>query len=99
MLGKRLATDDPVLAAAEAGHTVIAEPRFGDAGRYMVGRMSRCVPNPRGLAMVPLVLHGGLVALIELGRRYRPFRAREVARVEDVVEALAERIVVMGWLD
>jgi len=99
LLGNRLAADDPVLAAAEAGHTVIAEPRLGDAGRYMVGRLARCVPNPRGLAMVPLVLHGGLVALIELGRRYRPFRAREVARVEDVVEALAERIVVMGWLD
>jgi hypothetical protein len=43
--------------------------------------------------------YGVLVALVELGRRYRPFRAREIARVEDVVEVLTERIVVSGWLD
>jgi hypothetical protein len=36
--------------------------------------------------------------MIELGRSARLFRAREIARVEDVVEALAERIVVAGWL-
>jgi hypothetical protein len=99
LLGEKLAADDPALVAADAGHTVIGEPRLGDAGRHVAGRIARCVPNPRGVAMVPLVLHGALVAMIELGRRYRPFRAREIARVEDVVEALAERIVVAGWLE
>jgi hypothetical protein len=37
--------------------------------------------------------------MIELGRAARPFRAREIARVEDVIDVLAERIVVAGWLE
>lgn len=99
LLGEKLAAHDPALAAADAGHTVMGEPRFGEAGRYIAGRIGRCVPNPRGVAMVPLTSGGALVAMLELGRRWRPFRAREIARVEDVVEALSERIVVMGWLE
>jgi len=98
MLGEKLASQDPTLAAARGGHTVVAEPHFGEAGRYLAGRIGRCLSNPCGLAMVPLVLYGELVAMIELGRSARLFRAREIARVEDVVEALAERIVVAGWL-
>jgi hypothetical protein len=49
--------------------------------------------------MVPLLLYGNLVAIFEIGRAGRPIRAHELARVEDVVEALAERTVVMGWLE
>jgi hypothetical protein len=48
--------------------------------------------------MVPVVLYGDLVAIFELGRTARPFRAREVARAEDVLDALASRCVVMGWI-
>ena len=48
--------------------------------------------------MVPLVVYGRTVAMFEIGRKEAPFRAREVARVEDVVEALTGRIVVSGWL-
>jgi hypothetical protein len=98
MLGEKLHPQDPTLAAARGGHTVVAEPHFGEAGRYLAGRIGRCLPSPCGLAMVPLVLYGNLVAMIELGRAARLFRAREIARVEDVIEALAERIVVAGWL-
>jgi hypothetical protein len=77
----------------------MGEPRLGEAGRYIAGRISRCIGAPRGVAMVPLVLHGRLAVMLELGRQLRAFRAREVARIEDVVIALAERMVVMGWLD
>jgi hypothetical protein len=65
----------------------------------MVGRLGRCLPGVRGVAMIPLVLFGELVALFEIGRVTQPFRAREVGRAEDVVEALAERAVVTGWLE
>ncbi len=98
LLGERLAENDASLLAAQAGHTLLGELRLGEAGRYIAGRMARVVSGPRGVAMVPLTLHGGLVAMIELGRTSRPFRAREIARVEDVVDALAERLVVEGWL-
>jgi hypothetical protein len=90
LLGERLAREDPTLAAARGGRTVVSEPIPGDVARYMIGRIERCLPEPASVAMVPL---------FEIGRRSRPLRAHEVARVEDVVEALAERTVVMGWLD
>lgn len=98
LLGERLAREDPTLLAARGGRTVLSEPIPGDVARYMIGRIERCLQEPASVAMVPLLLYGELVALFELGRRGRPLRAHEVARVEDVVEALAERTVVMGWL-
>lgn len=99
LLGERLAREDPTLAAARSGRTVLSEPIPGDVARYVIGRIERCLPEPASVAMVPLLLYGELVAIFEIGRRSRPLRAHEVARVEDVVEALAERTVVMGWLD
>ncbi len=99
LLGERLSEDDPTLGAARSGRTIVSEPVPGDAGRYIIGRIARCLAEPESVAMVPLLLYGELVAIFEIGRRSRPLRAHEVARVEDVVEALAERTVVMGWLD
>jgi hypothetical protein len=99
LLGERLRADDPSVLVARCGHTVIGEPRMGEAGRHIAGRIGRCVVSPRAVAMVPLCLFGRLVAMLEVGRSSQPFRACEIARVEDVVEALAERIVVAGWLD
>jgi len=99
LLGKRLLPEDVALLAAQDGHTVMGEPQLGEAGRYIAGRIGRCIPAPRGVAMVPLCMHGRLTAILELGRRWRPFRAREVARAEDVLDALAERAIVMGWFE
>jgi hypothetical protein len=99
LLGERLLPEDVALLAAQDGHTVMGEPQLGEAGRYIAGRIGRCIPAPRGVAMVPLCMHGRLAAILELGRRWRPFRAREVARAEDVLDALAERAIVMGWFE
>lgn len=99
LLGERLSREDPTLAAARSGRTVLTEPIPGDVGRYMIGCIERCLPDPASVAMVPLLLYGELIAIFEIGRRSRPLRAHEVARIENVVEALAERTVVMGWLD
>lgn len=99
LLGERIAEDDPTLLAAKNGFTVMSEPGLGQESRYIVGRMLRCQPDVRGVAMVPLCLYGELIAMIEVARGGQPFRAREVARVEDVTEVLAERVVLMGWLD
>jgi hypothetical protein len=99
LLGERLTADDPTLVAARAGQTVLSEPQCGEVGRHILGRLTRCSPQVRSVAMVPLLVYGELVALFEIGRISRPFRARELGRVEDVVEALAERSVVMGWAE
>jgi hypothetical protein len=99
LLGERLTADDPTLVAARGGHTVLNEPLCGEVGRHIFGRITRCLPGVQSVAMVPLVVYGKLVAIFEIGRDLRPFRARELVRVEDVVEALAERCVVMGWAE
>ena len=98
LLGSRLLADDPSLIAARAGRTVMGEPQLGDAGRYIAGRFAPCLGTARGVAMVPAIVFGDLVAIIEVGRASAPFRAREIARIEDVVEALTGRIVVQGWV-
>jgi hypothetical protein len=98
LLGERISPEDPTLSAAAAGHSVVSEPEFGENSRYVLGRLGRCVAGVRGVAMVPLLLYGDLIAIFELGNLSRPFRAREIARAEDVIETLAGRCVVMGWL-
>ncbi len=99
LLGEALRDGDASVGAAERGLTVIAEPQPGEVGRYLLGRLGRCLVRPRGAVMVPLVVSAQLLATFEFGRSDRPFLVREVARIEDVVEALAERALVMGWLD
>jgi hypothetical protein len=99
LLGERLAADDPTLIAAGGGHSVLTEPQCGEVGRHLLGRMTRCSREIKSCAMVPLLVYGELIAVFEVGRQSRPFRAREIGRVEDVIEALAERCVVMGWAE
>lgn len=99
LLGERLNAEDPTLVAARGGHSVLTEPQCGEVGRHMLGRLTRCSSDIKTVAMVPLLVYGELVAIFEVGRKSRPFRAREIGRVEDVVEALAERSVVMGWAE
>lgn len=99
LLGERLAEKDPTLTAARGGHSVLTEPQCGEVGRHLLGRMTRCSGEIKSVAMVPLLVYGELIALFEVGRKSRPFRAREIGRVEDVVQALAERSVVMGWAE
>jgi GYF domain 2 len=98
LLGARLDAEDPSLLAAMSGRTILGEPQLGDAGRYIAGRLTPCLGTVRSVAMVPIAVFGELLAVVELGRAVTPFRAREIARVEDVVEALCARIVVEGWL-
>jgi hypothetical protein len=99
LLGERLTEDDPTLAAARNGHTIVSEPGLGAESRHVLGRLIRVLPDACGVAMVPLCLYGELVALFEVGRGGQPFRAREIARVEDAIEVLGQRAVAMGWLE
>ena len=43
------------------------------------------------------MIDGHMTAMIEIGRASRPFRATEIARVEEVAEALSKHIVALGW--
>lgn len=99
LLGRAVPLTDPSIAAAQRGVVVVGEPATGIATAAVAARLAHDAAVPMGVAMVPLLVDGTLVAAVELGQAHRPFRACEIARVEDVLEALAARAVVMGWLD
>jgi hypothetical protein len=97
LLGEKLLDGDPTLHAAGKGVTVIVEPHPGEIGRFVLSRAARCIPHPRGAVMIPMMLGGQLLCIFEFARSDRPYQVKEVARMQDVIEALAERVVVMGW--
>jgi GAF domain-containing protein len=97
LLGQSIRDGDPSLSAAQRGAIVMGEAGLGEAETCIADRLVPGAAPPQGVAMVPLLVDGELVASLEIAHSGRPFRAREVARVEDVMEALAARAVVMGW--
>jgi hypothetical protein len=99
LLGLQLPNSDPTVLAALMGSTVLGEPVLGDAGRHISARFALAGLAPVGVAMVPIRLFDSLVALVEIGQMWRTFTAKEVSRVEDVADVLAERLVVNGWFE
>ncbi len=99
LLGIRLSASDPSLIAAQSGNTVVGEPILGEAGRHIAARFILGGSAPIGVAMVPIRLFDKLLALIEVGQIARAFTAREISRVEDVADVLAERLLVNGWFE
>jgi hypothetical protein len=97
LLGQSIGDGDASLSAAQRGAIVMGEATLGEAETCIAERLMPGAAPPQGVAMVPLLVDGELVAAVEMAHTTRPFRAREVARVEDVMEALASRAVVMGW--
>lgn len=96
VLGEHTSYLDPVLVAAASGTAVVSEPAPGAAGRAMLERLARGGEAPAAAMMVPIRPHGRLVAFLELGRS-TPFRARQVAAVEALVDALVVTIESSGW--
>jgi hypothetical protein len=99
MLGVRLLSTDPSLLAAISGSTVIGEPSLGEVGRQIAARFALAGASPVGVAMVPVRLFDRLLGIVEIGQVARTFTAKEVSRVEDVADVLAERVVVNGWFE
>jgi hypothetical protein len=99
LLGMRLATTDPTLSAAQSGTTIMSEPIFGQSAQQIAARFMLAGLMPVGVAMVPIRLFDRLLAFVEVGQISRAFTAREIARIEDVADILAERLVINGWFE
>jgi hypothetical protein len=95
VLGARTKLLDPAVLAAAAGAIVIAEPTPGPAGQSIVGRFERLGLSVLGAAMVPIRPHGRLVGILEVGRG-EPFRAAEVASLDELVQALVAKLEVLS---
>jgi hypothetical protein len=96
LLGDKLHGTDPVLIAARRGVVLFAEPMPGIGGRATKTRLSRLGARVEAAFMVPVLVDGRLLALIELGR-LKPFCGRDVAGVEEIVDALVAKIQRSGW--
>ena len=96
VLGNKLPAFDPVLATAKKGLTLFAEPAPGVGGTGIKVRLSRLGERVQSVFMVPLLVGGRLLAFIEVGRT-KPFRARDAAEVERLVDALVSRIERSSW--
>lgn len=97
LLGDRIPPHDPVALAAAMGNTVLAEPTPGIAGRKMRARLSKQGQSATGALMVPVVSHGRLLAMLEIGRA-TPFRGRDVTLVEELVAELVHEVEASGWV-
>ena len=99
LLGLENGIDDPGFRAALRGMPFAGDCESGPIGKAIAERfnLEKCAAH--GVALLPLSIDGQLVAVLELAQLRRPFRAREVARAEDVMDVFAERCIVMGWLD
>jgi hypothetical protein len=95
-LGENIRFLDPDVIAAAGGAAVVAEPTPGPAGQAIIERMSRLGVTAEGAFMMPIRPRGRLLAMLELGRP-TAFRAREIAEVEELVEALIAKIILEEW--
>jgi hypothetical protein len=92
-LGDKLPNADPVLI----GNSLLAEPVPGIGGRATKSRLSRLGARVESAFMVPVLVDGRLIALMELGR-VKPYRGRDVGVCEDLVDTLALAIKRSGWV-
>jgi hypothetical protein len=95
-LGEEVRFLDPDVIAAAGGAAVVAEPTPGPAGKAIIERMARLGVTAEGAFMMPIRPRGRLLAMLELGRP-TAFRAREIADVEELIEALIAKIILEGW--
>jgi hypothetical protein len=96
VLGEPIRLLDPVFVAAAGGNAVVAEPSPGPAGAALLARLGRLGPEIEAGFMLPVQPSGRLLAMIEVGRR-EPFRPREVAAVEELVQALVATVEASAW--
>lgn len=99
-VGQELGPAEPLVRAISAKTLVVADPlEPSGAGAELARRMEPILEGVRGAALVPFILGGEPMGALEVGRRSRAFTARELGRVEELLEVLGERCIVAGWLD
>jgi hypothetical protein len=93
LLGTRLSSRDPVIALAQTGHGALGEPDQGPVEAAIFDRLG--IAAFGGVAMVPLLYRGDLVAVIELGRADHPFRERDASVLDALARSAIERLLHM----
>lgn len=98
LLGTKVSPRDPAVLAAREARTLLPGAEPGSAGAAIKSRLELSLGRCTSVAMVPVVARGELVSTIELARSTGVFRARDLGRVEETVDAFVARAVVEGWV-
>jgi hypothetical protein len=91
-LGRRISPIDLMLGAARSRFIVIGGPRDTRVHKDAAARLSRGLFVLRGIAMLPIVLDRGLVAMIELGRSDHRYRREDDAELYNIARATIKRL-------
>ncbi|MBX3126430.1 MAG: GAF domain-containing protein [Polyangiaceae bacterium] len=91
LLERPIERDDPAILVARSGRVVFGKPDDGPLGRRISARLAIEAPVA-GVALVPMVQSGQLVAVLELGRSDHAFRRRDVELVRALTHAAVARL-------
>src|SRR5262249_3564109 len=93
VLGVRTPRLDPALVAVASGATFVVAPDMapGLAALSVLGRLCRLAGPIDGALLLPILLHGELFGLLEIGRK-ASFTAGEIASLEALVAALVDKL-------
>ncbi len=90
-LGQAVSVDDPSITLARTGRLVFGAPEDGFIERRIALRLGQ--PRAlRGVALLPVITSGQLVAVLELGRRDHAFRRRDVQIAQALKDAAISRL-------
>lgn len=90
-LGEVLPETDPVFQLALRGRGLCGSPQSGLAERLLAERLQYGAPLV-SVAMTPVVVHGRLLALLELGRTEHAFRGDDAENLSEFAAAVALRL-------
>ncbi len=96
-LGEVLPWFDPAFALARSGRgrLLLGPGEPGGVQQSVSARLSPGIPLA-GIAVLPIMVHGQLCAMLELGRGDHPFRASDSAELADFVEHVAVALARLG---
>jgi hypothetical protein len=90
-LGQLLRLEDPALLLARSGQPAFGPPGAGPLERSIASRLAVDTSGPGGIAMVPILQDGSLLAMIELGRPDHLFRRGDCGALEEVARWVMRR--------
>jgi hypothetical protein len=96
-LGEVLPWFDPAFALARSGRAslLLGSGDSGSVQRTVSERLSPGIPLA-GLAVLPIMVNGGLYAMLELGRSDHPFRSSDSKELTDFIEQVGLALAGFG---
>jgi hypothetical protein len=97
IIGTHTSFADPVMALAQTGTVIVAEPSPGPVGQALIERLLQLGALCEAATMHPIIVSGHLVAVLEVGRKGPQLRASELVGIERLVDTFVSRTEEGMW--